>query len=363
MSASDDRIRDLIAQQAADWFVANRAGLTDRERAEFSAWLQTSPLHVQEYLAVSTIARTLRAACAHSEPLETIVAQARQEGTQEPDMPDQWKAPRRPRSGARWMPLAAAACVLVILGAATLWSLPTRNRTPAEGERTLRLSTRHGEQKTYHLADDSVVHLNTDTHVTVRDGASGRSAVLDAGEAVFEVAHDPRHPFRVLAGAAEIVDIGTTFDVRMIGAGTRVTVMQGRIALKQVSPGHTLHPGTGSSGGALDDAAAPLQLGPGQQIEVTEQSWPTTPITVDPQRTTAWMHRQIVFEHEPLERVASEFNRYAAKPFVITTPALRQLEISGTFATDDSEAFIAFLRSLEGVQVDITDSAVRVSQR
>jgi ferric-dicitrate binding protein FerR (iron transport regulator) len=42
---------------------------------------------------------------------------------------------------------------------------------------------------------------------------------------------------------------------------------------------------------------------------------------------------------------------------------LRDLEISGVFSVDDSEAFIAFLRSLEGVQVDVTDTRILVSQK
>ena len=80
-----------------------------------------------------------------------------------------------------------------------------------------------------------------------------------------------------------------------------------------------------------------------------------------PQRTTAWLHRQIAFDHEPLERVAAEFNRYTSKPIEIATPALRNLQISGVFATDDPEAFIAFLRSLKGVRVEVTETRIRVS--
>jgi transmembrane sensor len=60
--------------------------------------------------------------------------------------------------------------------------------------------------------------------------------------------------------------------------------------------------------------------------------------------------------------VASEFNRYAPTPFEITTPALRALEISGVFATDDPQAFIAFLRSLDGVRVEVTATRIRVMQ-
>jgi transmembrane sensor len=105
-----------------------------------------------------------------------------------------------------------------------------------------------------------------------------------------------------------------------------------------------------------------VQVSTDQQINVVAGEWPAVPIAVDAQRATAWLRRDIKFEHETLERVASEFNRYAAKPIEITTPALRKLEISGVFATDDTEAFIAFLRSLKGVRVEVTPTRIRVSQ-
>jgi transmembrane sensor len=83
---------------------------------------------------------------------------------------------------------------------------------------------------------------------------------------------------------------------------------------------------------------------------------------VDAQRSTSWLHRQISFDHEPLEQVASEFNRYSAKRIEIATPALRRLEISGQFATDDTDAFVAFLRSLPHVKVEVTATQIVVSQ-
>jgi len=103
-----------------------------------------------------------------------------------------------------------------------------------------------------------------------------------------------------------------------------------------------------------------VQLSADQQIRVAEGEWPATPVAVDAERTTAWLRREIVFDHEPLERVAAEYNRYTAKPIEIATPALRSLQISGVFATDDTEAFIAFLRSLKGVRVEVTETRIRV---
>src|SRR5579862_2420381 len=70
MSVSDAALRELTAVQAADWFVANRAGLSSKERQQFTAWLTASPLHVEEYLAVSVVACDLREAC---EPLRDSI--------------------------------------------------------------------------------------------------------------------------------------------------------------------------------------------------------------------------------------------------------------------------------------------------
>jgi transmembrane sensor len=64
-----------------------------------------------------------------------------------------------------------------------------------------------------------------------------------------------------------------------------------------------------------------------------------------------------------MSRVAQEFNRYSDKPIEIVSPSLQNLEISGVFATDDPTAFIAFLRSLEGVRVEVTPTSIRVLRR
>jgi len=137
-----------------------------------------------------------------------------------------------------------------------------------------------------------------------------------------------------------------------------VTVVEGRVAVRPVL--------MSTRPIADSDRGQPLQfveLSAGQQITMSKGDWPTSPVTVDAQRATAWLHRQIIFEREPLERVASEFNRYTPQPIAIVTPKLRHLEITGVFSTDDSEEFLAFLRSLDGVRVDVTATQINVSQK
>jgi ferric-dicitrate binding protein FerR (iron transport regulator) len=59
--------------------------------------------------------------------------------------------------------------------------------------------------------------------------------------------------------------------------------------------------------------------------------------------------------------VVAEFNRYATTPIRIESPGLGDLPVSGVFNVDDTESMVAFLRSLAGVKVEVTPSAIRVS--
>jgi transmembrane sensor len=251
-----------------------------------------------------------------------------------------------------------AALAAVSLGLVSLWNArPIAPVSTAGGTAALHFETRHGEQLSRRLPDDSVLHLNTDSAVTIRYGKTERLVTLTSGQADFEVAHDPERAFRVFAGSAEVVAIGTKFDVRLEHDATVVTVVEGRVTVGPSPMLEKLGPHT-----SQNHAPRFVQLGADQQIKVAEGVWPATPATVDAQRATAWLRRQIVFDQEPLERVAAEFNRYAPKPIEIATPALRILQISGVFATDDTEAFIAFLRSLKGVRVEVTATRIVVSQ-
>jgi len=361
MISNEEKVRAAIAEQAGEWFVANDEGPLDaRDSAALATWLKTSPVHVEEFLGVSAVARDLREAHADSEySLEAILARARAEDNAavQPLWPRLIGAVRSTPS-RRWLTAGAAmaACAVLSLGLLVRWNLqPIQHPTP-DGITALHFATGHGEQLSHRLADGSVLHLNTDSAVSIRYGKNERLVTLAAGQADFEVAHEPDRAFRVFAGSAQVIDVGTKFDVRLEQDSTVVTVIEGHVAVGPASmPGKL---------GASSQNHAPrlVQLGANQRIRVTEGSWPATPLAIDAQSATAWLRREIVFDHEPLERVAAEYNRYTKKPIEIATPALRNLQISGVFATDDTEAFIAFLRRLKGVHVEVTETRILVSR-
>lgn len=366
MNTDDRKVRAVIAEQASEWFVANdEAPLEARDSAALTAWFKASPVHIAEFLAVSAIARDLHEARAAADySLDAILARARADGDS-PSRPAELRLAdvnlpnisRRRRIAA----VALAACVMLGVGLLLAWNLkPSFYPSAGDAVTAMHFETRHGEQLSRHLPDNSVLHLNTDSAVTIRYSGRERVVRLTSGQAHFDVAHDPDRLFRVVAGAAEIIDVGTKFDVRLGRNSTLVTVVEGRVT---VGPWRKLDPLQKSDNGdsSTSRQSAPfMQLSGGQQVSVVEGEWPAVATSVDAERATAWLRRDIVFDHEPLERVVTEYNRYSAKPIEITSPSLRDLQISGVFRTDDTDAFIAFLRSLKGVRVEVTEWRIRV---
>jgi len=239
-------------------------------------------------------------------------------------------------TGLGWpTPAPGAAVLAVVIGGFLWWN--------ADHPAPQRYATGHGEQKTWRLADNSVLRLNTDTAVTVRYRPAERLIEIDRGQAFFEVVHEPTRRFRVVAGATNIVAVGTQFDVYRDRVSTVVTVVEGQVTVASDS---TLR--------------RELHVNAGGQVRVIAGRLPDHATPVDTQRSTAWLRRQIAFDQEPLAAVAAEFNRYGAVPIEIETPSLNTLVISGVFAADDTETFLAFLRTLDDVTVETTSTRIRV---
>jgi len=358
MTQSEEQIRAAVAQQAGEWFVANQAGTLEHEdRAAFFAWLKASPIHVEEYLGVALIARDLRVAT--DDPrfqLETVLeaARAKESGNVVAiDLPRSVRTPatKQSRVPRAWTLVATAAAAALVLAVSIRWWQPGKE-PQAPGQTYV---TAHGEQSRTPLADGSVLHLNTDSAVTVRYSSVERVVDVERGQALFEVAHDANRRFRVSAGDAHMIAVGTQFEVYRKPDTTVVTVVEGSVAVLVGTP----PPAT--SQGVLPPGAPRVEAGYQVRIDprlVAAQAPDALPI--DATQATAWLQGKIAFEQRPLGEVADEFNRYARIPLEIDDPVLRALPISGVFDARDMDSFTAFLETLDGVTVQRTPTRILV---
>jgi len=351
MTTNSTQSRDVIADEAAEWFIANRGASLERNaRTAFIAWLKASPVHVEEYLGVAAVARDL--AAASEDPhldVESLLAQASKEGENvAPLDPRLWRRARLrgPLQWSRIWPRAAAAAVILLLTVATaIWS--TRDGERFGLPKTYR--TARAEQRIQQLPDGSVLHLNTDSAVTVRYSHAERVVDLNRGQAFFEVAHESPRRFQVEAGPAGVVAVGTQFDVYRKSGTVVVTVAEGAVAVFAASA--PLVPAAGL-------AQRMVRLGAGYQLEVNDRIG--APRRVDARTAVAWLKRQIAFEDEPLGEVAAEFNRYGSVALEIDDQTVRDLPISGVFDAYDTDSFAAFLETLNGVVVQKSPTRIRV---
>jgi transmembrane sensor len=132
------------------------------------------------------------------------------------------------------------------------------------------------------------------------------------GEAVFEVVHDQRRPFYVLAANAVTEDLGTRFGVRAYPGdpGVQVVVAEGKVALRAREQ---------AEGAAADSGAT---LGPNDLGRLDPRGRATVVRGVNPERYLAWTAGRLVFRQATLAEVAVQLERWYGVRIEIGSPAL-----------------------------------------
>lgn len=364
MSPRQDSIRAVIATQAQMWFVLHRAGeLTSARRHQFIDWLCESPAHAHEYIALAGVMQDLqRAAAQNTTPAEVLVARARADADVDVVQPifPSVAAHSADRSLSRrnrahiWTAAAAIVVTLTALLAGGWW-LHERNH----------YETAHAEQRSWRMPDGSTVHLNSSSKIRVRFDDRQRRVDLVRGQALFQVAKDPRRPFWVYAGDAAAKALGTEFDVYRRPGHTLISVLEGRVAVWRLADGFEqarraldIDPDSDRNMGRRQLIA---QLDADQQAMISGDSTEVSPGNGTVRKTVAWLQRQVVFDHDPLGSATEEFNRYAERRIRVVGPRLRAMEISGIFSAYDAEAFLRFLERQPEIRVERGGEEIVVS--
>jgi transmembrane sensor len=200
-------------------------------------------------------------------------------------------------------------------------------------------ATTMGSHKTVKLADGSQIELNTDTLVRAKMTAAQRTVWLDRGEAYFQVRHDSKHPFVLMAGNQRVTDLGTKFLVRRETGKLEVDVIQGSVRFET----------------AVNDSTQTRSalLVPGNIAVATEQS---IVVTRKPPQILAdrlgWRRGVLVFDHTTLGDAVADFNRYSRQKLVIADSGVARLTIDGTFPTNDVELFARVARDILGLHIE-----------
>lgn len=315
---SADFTRSIDAEAAA-WMARLHGDRKSTAQSALDAWLSEDPEHAAAFERANAIWAILPRAASYEQD-------------------EVRHSPPSARPKALYAVAAIAACLSLLVGLGVLWGALSDAGAYA---------TRLGEQKVATLQDGSRIALNTDTQVDVRFDAGRRRIELDRGEAMFEVAHDAKRPFTVVAGDTKVVAIGTVFTVRRTRDDVVVTLIKGKVAVS-----HERSRGEG--------ADAVVMLRPGEKL--TEPA--NGPARVEPESVetaTAWRRGQTVFRDTPLGSAITELNRYGGPPIVVDDPRVAALPVSGVFATNAAD-FAEAVAALHGLEIEQRGESLRLAR-
>lgn len=318
-----------VLAEAERWFARLKtSNCSAEERAAFERW-HADPGHAAAYAQTERLWQEI-GALAGNPGLEALSAQALRDTD-----------PRRQPQRNRWQVPVALAASIAVCAVVLVIVFGMFERAPPP----IVYATGPDQRDSVRLADGSQLMLNADTVVAVRMDGGQRAVMLEQGEALFGVAHDPRRPFRVEAGSGTVTALGTRFQVRRDPAQVTVTLLEGSVALERM---------------ASDERR---QMAPGDQATYGDAGAPIAMRMVDTEVASSWTRGRLLFRATPLAEVVAEVNRYARTPLRLGDPALGALPVSGTFPIDDSESVALALQALLPLRIEQGDGGAIVLQR
>jgi transmembrane sensor len=317
--------RDPTHLAAADWLVRLQSTEVSLEDTlAWQAWLNEKPTNAQAFARLEEISQVLR-----DVPIPAAVCQRRFDRDRyDASVPiKDWHAPgaaRRP-----WMAIAVGASFAFLVLSMAMWKFTA----PA----TDTFDTAIGENRNVTLSDGSTIALGADTQIKVSLSGQERNIELTKGEALFMVAKDAARPFKVHAGDATVVAVGTAFNVERDSDRAVVSVTEGRVVVEPAIhflPVAMLH--------EFKPKLRSVRLDAGQQTTAGSAGIEEPTKMEDP--ATGWQVGHLAFHLQPLHYVLEDVNRYAQKPIVLEGENVGTLVITGTV---ERENIAGWVRSLE----------------
>jgi len=313
--ARDSAVRETaqtIDAAASAWVVRVDRGLTEAERMALEKWLAA------DSRCTGALARA-QATWVHADRAQVFRTS------------DKLRESPGARLWRRTIPWASAAAVLLSV-ATTFWIWQGYARTnPA---------TAMGEIRQVPLADGSRLTLDERSRVSVQYETATRRVRLESGEALFEVAKDPKRPFVVQAGNIRVRAVGTAFVVsRHTDGDVEVTVSEGTVDIWR----ETTSP------------EPAVRLAAGNRTLVTTETIAEPVKLTDAQlaRAVAWSVKVIDLNGRTLGDAAAELNRYNRRTVVIADHRLAAQTVVGRFQATDPMGFAAAAATMLDAHVRI----------
>lgn len=326
MTGSDSE-HDPILEEAMDWLLRLEAAPHDRAvQEELAAWRGRSAAHDQAYRRVTRmwrLAGDLPSDYAEREDFTGPLSRSRPAAGGRPARGSRATKSRfrRPVAVAGFAAVLAA-CLVLLLHPSLLFRLQADHATGV------------AETRSIVLDDGSRLQLAAESAIAVGFDGGQRRVTLIAGQAFFDVAHEPERPFTVEAEGLAVTVTGTAFAVGLNRERVSVAVAAG--AVEVVS---------------ADDGAAAYRLVPGDRLTMASATDDISRARVALADIAAWRRGQMIVAARPLADVIEEIGRYHRGAILLEDAALGERRITGVFSLQNPIAALEAAAGTQGAEV------------
>ncbi|RBL88808.1 FecR domain-containing protein [Chitinophaga flava] len=217
MNTNKDHIND-------DLLVKYMLGITTpAEQEEITAWIAADPAHQQYYEHFRLIWEQSKKLAAVSTVNEDDAWQRFQQRVGASEQQSEARI-IKPNFSYWRRNLSIAATLLVLLGATGFWYMKTQQQHVIYANNSVTQNV---------LPDGSQVTLNKQSSVSYAGSFNKDRQVKLEGEAFFNVAQDPGHPFVIRVNDVTVKVLGTSFNIKSANGKTEVIVESGSVEVSK----------------------------------------------------------------------------------------------------------------------------------
>ena len=202
----------------------------------------------------------------------------------------------------------------------------------------------NGSRTTFELPDGTKVWLNSGSCLKFPQKFTGNTRNVELeGEAYFEVVHNPAKPMIVKADRIFIKVLGTKFNVMNYKyTEVEVALLEGSVSLNRLNSNKKLK--------------EVLELKPGQLAVYRKEDHKVKYGTVNVNKYIAWTKGIVMFENDPLSRVAQSLSRIFNADVVIKDEDIMNYTFTATFIDESLPQIMKLIKLALPVKYKIIKS-------
>ncbi|MFD1144453.1 FecR family protein [Larkinella insperata] len=208
--------------------------------------------------------------------------------------------------------------------------------------------TTYGQVRTISLPDGSVVTLNANSTLEMAKNwqEKGRREVRLTGEAFFDVNKKPsgqRMPFVVHTGEADVVVLGTRFNVNTRRTRTQVVLQEGRVRVDLRQQPDVL-------------------MQPGDLVEAANGQAAVRRGRVNAHRYVAWRNNLLVLDDEPLREILQRLQDQYGLTVSIPDERLLNERFTSTVPANQPDLLLRLIATTLHLQISKNENQIVLSQ-